>query len=183
MPPAGLADGVPGSWLADPSQALAPSCSLPRTRATTSQVHAVAARRRYRTHAARATGRSKALISKYVRELEDELGTRLLNRTTRKLSPTEAGSAYYVEAQALVQRLDELNESVLDSHSRPRGRLKVTAPRTAGEGELGHAIMEFVRAHPEAERPRFGGDGQLLHQRAVLGVQDADAAVVPVDRP
>jgi len=101
--------------------------------------------------AARATGRSKALISKYVRELEDELGTRLLNRTTRKLSPTEAGSAYYTEAQALVQRLDELNESVLDSHSRPRGRLRVTAPRTAGEGELGHAIMEFVRAYPEIE--------------------------------
>jgi DNA-binding transcriptional LysR family regulator len=49
--------------------------------------------------AARVTGRSKALMSKYIAELEDELGARLLNRTTRQLSMTEAGQAAYDESQ------------------------------------------------------------------------------------
>lgn len=101
--------------------------------------------------AARATGRSKALISKYVRELEDELGTRLLNRTTRKLSLTEAGQAYYEEAQVLLQRFDELNSSIQDNHSTPRGRLRIAAPRTGGEGQIGQAIMEFASKFPEIE--------------------------------
>ena len=55
--------------------------------------------------AARRAGKSKALLSKYVRDLEDELGVRLLNRTTRRLSPTEAGLAYHREAVDILQRL------------------------------------------------------------------------------
>ena len=55
--------------------------------------------------AAREMGRSKALVSKYVGELEDELGVRLLNRTTRQISTTEAGQAYYREASDILQRI------------------------------------------------------------------------------
>lgn len=99
--------------------------------------------------AARKMGRSKALISKYVRELEDELGARLLNRTTRTLSLTEVGQGYVRDASDILQRIDDLQSSVGDAHAAPRGRLKVSAPRTFGDGELGRAIMEFVVSEPE----------------------------------
>jgi len=99
--------------------------------------------------AGRDLGRSKALVSKYVRELEDELGVRLLNRTTRKLSLTEVGTAYYREAADIVQRIEELNEAVGDSHAEPRGLLRVTAPRAFGETVLGPALIEFLNEQPK----------------------------------
>ena len=98
--------------------------------------------------AARKMGRSKALISKYVRELEDELGARLLNRTTRTLSLTEVGQTYARDATEILQRIDDLQTSIGDAHAAARGRLKVSAPRTFGDGELGRAIMDFVVAEP-----------------------------------
>ena len=82
--------------------------------------------------AARKMGRSKALISKYVRELEDELGARLLNRTTRTLSLTEVGQSYARDATEILQRIEDLQSSIGDAHAAPRGRLKVSAPRTFG---------------------------------------------------
>ncbi len=99
--------------------------------------------------AARRAGKSKALLSKYVRDLEDELGVRLLNRTTRQLSPTEVGVAYHREAVELLQRLDDLTASVRDSHGEPRGHLRVSGPRFFGDSELGGAITEFMGRHPE----------------------------------
>ena len=99
--------------------------------------------------AARRAGKSKALLSKYVRDLEDELGVRLLNRTTRQLSPTEVGIAYHREAVDLLQRLDDLTASVRDSHGEPRGHLRISGPRFFGDSELGGAITEFMALHPE----------------------------------
>jgi DNA-binding transcriptional LysR family regulator len=99
--------------------------------------------------AARQHGRSKALLSKYVTDLEDYLGVRLMNRTTRKLSLTEAGEAYYREASQLLAQLDELDASILDQAAAPRGLLRVSAPRNFGEQILGPAIYSFLFAHPE----------------------------------
>ena len=99
--------------------------------------------------AARKAGKSKALLSKYVRDLEDELGVRLLNRTTRQLSPTEAGLAYHREAVDILQRLEDLTSSVRDTHTQARGHLRVSAPRSYGDAELGPAMAEFLTAHPE----------------------------------
>ena len=66
--------------------------------------------------AARQHGRSKALLSKYVTDLEDYLGVRLMNRTTRKLSLTEAGESYYREASQLLQQFDDLDASIADQN-------------------------------------------------------------------
>lgn len=98
--------------------------------------------------AARKLGRSKALISKYVKELEDELGARLMNRTTRRLSLTELGQAYYRDAGEILQRVDDLQDMVRDRHGEPTGLLRVAAPRTFGDGPLGRGIMAFAVAHP-----------------------------------
>jgi DNA-binding transcriptional LysR family regulator len=99
--------------------------------------------------AARQFGRSKALLSKYVTDLEDYLGVRLMNRTTRKLSLTEAGEAYYREASQLLQQLDDLDASISDQTTAPRGMLRISAPRNFGERTLAPAIFEFLTKFPE----------------------------------
>jgi DNA-binding transcriptional LysR family regulator len=99
--------------------------------------------------AARQFGRSKALLSKYVTDLEDYLGVRLMNRTTRKLSLTEAGEAYYREASGLLQQLDDLDSTIADQTTEPRGLLRVSAPRNFGETTLAPAILEYLRKYPK----------------------------------
>lgn len=98
--------------------------------------------------AARQHGRSKALLSKYVTDLEDYLGVRLMNRTTRKLSLTEAGEAYYREASQLLQQLDDLDASISDQTTAPRGLLRVSAPRNFGERTLAPAIFAYMIKYP-----------------------------------
>lgn len=98
--------------------------------------------------AARQHGKSKALLSKYVTDLEDYLGVRLMNRTTRKLGLTEAGEAYYREASALLQQLDDLDATISDQTAEPRGLLRVSAPRNLGETTLAPAIFAFIAKNP-----------------------------------
>lgn len=98
--------------------------------------------------AARQHGKSKALLSKYVTDLEDYLGVRLMNRTTRKLGLTEAGEAYYREASALLQQLDDLDATISDQTAEPRGLVRVSAPRNLGETTLAPAIFAFIANNP-----------------------------------
>jgi DNA-binding transcriptional LysR family regulator len=99
--------------------------------------------------AARKLGRSKALMSKYVRELEDDLGILLLNRTTRQFSLTEAGQQYYYQAIDILRRIGDLQESVRETGSGLRGRLRVSAPRSLTDLEIGLPIVEFAAEYPE----------------------------------
>ncbi|MEO3384856.1 LysR family transcriptional regulator [Mesorhizobium sp. CAU 1741] len=99
--------------------------------------------------AARKIGRSKALLSKYVRELEDELGALLLNRTTRQFSLTEAGHTYFKRASEIVREIDSLSDAVRDSAGDVRGRIKLSAPRTFSDAPIGHSLIDFVKSHPD----------------------------------
>jgi DNA-binding transcriptional LysR family regulator len=99
--------------------------------------------------AARKIGRSKALLSKYVRELEDELGALLLNRTTRQFSLTEAGHTYYRRANEIVREIDSLADAVRESSGDVRGRIKLSAPRTFADAPIGRALIDFASEHPE----------------------------------
>jgi len=99
--------------------------------------------------AARKIGRSKALLSKYVRELEDELGALLLNRTTRQFSLTEAGHTYYRRAIEIVRDVDNLADAVRESSGDVRGRIKLSAPRTFADAPIGHSLIDFAKAHPD----------------------------------
>jgi DNA-binding transcriptional LysR family regulator len=99
--------------------------------------------------AARKIGRSKALLSKYVRELEDELGALLLNRTTRQFSLTELGHTYYKRAVEIVREIDTLQDMVRDSREGVRGRIKVSAPRSFADASLDQALIDFAVANPE----------------------------------
>ncbi|SMH52324.1 LysR family transcriptional regulator [Mesorhizobium australicum] len=99
--------------------------------------------------AARKIGRSKALLSKYVRELEDELGALLLNRTTRQFSLTEAGHTYYKRASEILREIDSLADTVRDSSGDVRGRIKLTAPRTFADAPIGQSMIDFAKEHPD----------------------------------
>ena len=99
--------------------------------------------------AARKVGRSKALMSKYVRELEDELGILLLNRTTRQFSLTEAGDVFHRSALEILQKVGDLHDRVREAGSGHKGRLKVSAPRSLTDLEIGLPIVEFAAAYPD----------------------------------
>ncbi|OLP61006.1 LysR family transcriptional regulator [Xaviernesmea oryzae] len=99
--------------------------------------------------AGRRVGRSKALLSKYVRELEDELGALLLNRTTRQFSLTEAGHLYYRTASEILKEIDNLSDLVRAGNADLKGRIRITAPRTFVDAEIGQSLIDFRLAHPE----------------------------------
>jgi DNA-binding transcriptional LysR family regulator len=99
--------------------------------------------------AARKIGRSKALLSKYVRELEDELGALLLNRTTRQFSLTEAGHTYYQRASEILREVESLQEAVRESSSDIKGRIKISAPRTFADAEVGQCLVDFCAEQPD----------------------------------
>ena len=100
------------------------------------------------TAAAERLNLSQALVSKYVGQLESRLGVRLLNRTTRRLSLTEVGRAYFERCVQLLESFDELEAVVQARHTAPRGQLRITAPVTLGELYLAPVIVEFLRAQP-----------------------------------
>jgi DNA-binding transcriptional LysR family regulator len=91
---------------------------------------------------------SRAVVSKYLSRLEERLGARLLNRTTRRLSLTEAGAALFEASRGAIERIEEAEAAVAQLQSEPRGRLRVSAPMSFGILHLGPALAEFARRHP-----------------------------------
>lgn len=100
------------------------------------------------TAAAKRLGMSKALASKYVVQLEQRLGVRLLNRSTRHLGTTEAGQAYFERCQRLLEEFDELEAALRDRQGSPQGRLVITAPQTFGEQYVTQAVAAFMQRYP-----------------------------------
>lgn len=97
--------------------------------------------------AARELHLSRSAVSKYVIELERELGVQLLSRTTRVTRPTENGAAYYERCLAILADLDEADESVSRAQAEPRGLLRVNAPMSFGILHLGGAIADFMERY------------------------------------
>ena len=99
--------------------------------------------------AARRLGTSPPQASKLVARLEAALGVRLLDRTTRAISPTEAGRAYYDRLKPLLDELESLDLAVRDISREPRGRLRLSVPLTFGTLELTAALNDFALRYPE----------------------------------
>lgn len=100
------------------------------------------------TAAARALGREKSAVSRSVTRLEDELGVRLLQRTTRKLALTDAGQAFYDRVRGAVAGVDEAASAVRELGSAPRGLVRVTAPGDSWAIGLPVSIARFVAKYP-----------------------------------
>jgi DNA-binding transcriptional LysR family regulator len=98
--------------------------------------------------AAEQLGMAKSGVSRRLAELESRLGVRLLNRTTRRSSLTDAGRSYYEGAVKLLSDVAELDAVVADSEASLTGRLRLAAPLSFGLCHLTPAIEEFMTAHP-----------------------------------
>ena len=99
--------------------------------------------------AAARLGTSSGQASKLVSRLERDLGVRLLNRTTRALSPTEVGLAYFERIRQLIEELDALDLAVSSRSGTASGRLRLTAPLSFGNRQLAPALVDFALRFPE----------------------------------
>lgn len=99
--------------------------------------------------AARLLGLSKSAVSKQVGRLEDRLGVRLLNRTTRRLSLTEAGTTFHAACRRVLDEAETAEQAVSDLAAAPRGLLKLNAPMSFGFLHLGAAIPAFHQHYPQ----------------------------------
>jgi DNA-binding transcriptional LysR family regulator len=99
--------------------------------------------------AAREADISATMAAKHVQALEARIGSRLLNRTTRRQSLTEVGQVYYERCKKLLAEIDAAESSVSQLRAAPRGTLRITAPVTFGTKRLVPALAELLRAYPD----------------------------------
>lgn len=101
--------------------------------------------------AAARLGTSSGQASKLVSRLESELGVQLLKRSTRALSPTEVGQAYYSQVKNLLDGWDALDASVRHAAGKPSGRIKLSAPITFGASQLAPQLVAFAQEFADIE--------------------------------
>lgn len=123
------------------------------------------------TAAARRLGLAKSNVSRRVARLEEQLGARLLERTTRRLRLTEVGEIYHEHVTGAVQQLAEAARSVSEIQGEPRGRLRITAPADWNE-VMGRLVAEF-----SAQYPRIQIEVELTQRRVDLVAEGFDLAL------
>lgn len=101
------------------------------------------------SEAGRLLGMPKSTVSKKVSDLEARLGTRLLQRTTRRLALTDAGRVYFERAEQIVAQVAEAENAVAELQANPRGLLRVTVPLSFGV--LGKVVARFLAQHPSVQ--------------------------------
>src|SRR5215207_3321257 len=99
--------------------------------------------------AGRALGIPKSKLSRRVAELESRLGVRLLQRTTRKLSLTEAGELYHRHCVAMREDAEAAEEAVAVVQGEPRGTIRVSCPVTLAQSTIGPLLPQFLARHPQ----------------------------------
>ncbi len=103
------------------------------------------------TGAARLLGLPKSTVSRKVSLLEERLGVRLLERTTRALKLTEIGAAYFEHCSRIVSDAEEANLAVTQMQATPRGRLRITAPTEFGSLYLGEIVATYLKHFPQVQ--------------------------------
>ena len=94
---------------------------------------------------------SRAMASKQIQKLEEHLGTRLLNRTTRRLSLTETGRAFYERSLQIIGDVEEAEQIAGQMTRRPQGVLRVTLPLSYGQHRLAAIIGDYTQAYPQVQ--------------------------------
>ncbi len=100
------------------------------------------------TAAAAKTGLSRAQVSKSIMQLEEYLGTRLLNRTTRRVSLTEIGRIYHERCKTILQDIEEIEGIAGEQTSKPQGTLTLNAPTSFGVLHLSGAVPQYIKQYP-----------------------------------
>jgi len=99
--------------------------------------------------AARSMGLSRSVVNKAVINLENELRTQLLTRSTRRVTPTETGLAFYDRCVQILADLDEAIASVTELQEKPTGNLRLNAPMTFGTRHLATVVADFMASYPD----------------------------------
>ena len=99
--------------------------------------------------AARRLGMSPPAVTRAISALEDRLGVKLLQRTTRHVRVTEAGERYLDDARRVIAAADEADEAAVGINAQPRGHMTVTAPVLFGRMYVMPGIVDYLRQHPE----------------------------------
>ncbi|WP_027857150.1 LysR family transcriptional regulator [Marinobacterium jannaschii] len=113
------------------------------------------------TKVAEQVGASKSMISKEIRRLEDELGVRLLHRSTRNIQLTHVGEGYLQRAREILSRLEDADHFVQQLQQKPRGKLKINAPMALGITDLAEMFADFMQAYPDIELDIHLGDESI----------------------
>jgi DNA-binding transcriptional LysR family regulator len=118
---------------------------------------------------------SVGIVSRAVVSLEDELRTRLLQRTTRRVSLTDSGERYYRKCKTILAEIDAADAEASDAATIPRGRLRVHAMPDLGLAPLMSTIVEYRRAHPEVtvDLKLFPGMPDLVQEQFDVSVLSA----------
>lgn len=125
------------------------------------QIFREVARRSSFSATARAQGVSPASVSKAVRRLEDRLGVRLFNRTTRKVSLTDAGVLLYERSGPLLELIDLTQAELHERATYPSGRLMLTAPHSLMHTDLPVMLGRFMKLHPQVTLELHATDRQM----------------------
>lgn len=113
------------------------------------------------TSAAKHLNLTPSAVSKQISMLEEKLGVRLLNRTTRTVNPTEAGQLYFDRAKRILEELDEAEALVADMDTTPRGTLKIAAEPVFGRAILARIFAKFKDEFPQVTAELFLTDHSL----------------------
>lgn len=132
------------------------------------------------TQVAEQSGASKSMISKEIRRLEDDLGVRLLHRSTRNVQLTHIGEDYLQRARQILERVEEADNIAQNLQEQPRGKLKINAPMALGLTHLSRLFTDFMLAYPDIELDIHLGDERvdLVEQGFDLGFR---ASSRPID--
>ncbi|WP_118181092.1 LysR family transcriptional regulator [Paraburkholderia phosphatilytica] len=125
--------------------------------------------------AATAVGISSAVATRHVADLEGRLGTRLLNRTTRSLSLTEAGQVYLERARQILDELEDVEQMVVARNHEPVGTLRIVAPVVFGLHNLAPVLQSFT-----ARYPKVVPDVTLVSRQVDLVEEGYDVGIVAV---
>lgn len=123
--------------------------------------------------AARALGISKSHVSQQVSRLEDRLHTRLLNRTTRKLSLTETGEIYFAQCRQVVEDLEAAENAVNSYQEEIKGQIRIAAPHLIGEALMVPALAQLSKQNPslKIELDLTSNRVDLIGERFDLAIQ------------
>lgn len=103
------------------------------------------------TGAGKVLGLPKSTVSRKIAQLEEDLGVRLLERTTRTLKLTEIGATYFENCLRIVNEAEEATLLVTRMQATPRGKLRITAPTEFGSLYLGAIVAEYLQRYPQVE--------------------------------
>ncbi len=104
---------------------------------------------------------TKSKLSRRISELENYLGVRLLNRSTRKLSLTDIGQLVYEYSKAMVNQASFAQEAAIQAQSKPKGRIHVTCPTLVAQSHFNRIIIEFMRHYPEVRINLYASDRKV----------------------